>query len=72
MEYGSLRRVVDSLFSTTAIKEVACMAQMPLRMAWDGDGGYMFRQLERTVSSAAILIAGVCPVPAGERDPFVR
>lgn len=71
-EYGSLRRVVDSLFSTTAMKEVACMAQMPSRTAWDGDGGYMFRQLERTVSSAAILIAGVCPVPAGERDPFVR
>ncbi|CAM9541310.1 unnamed protein product, partial [Laminaria digitata] len=72
--YGSLRRVVDSLFSTTAMKEVACMAQMPSRTAWggDGDGGYMFRQLERTVSSAAILIAGVCPVPAGERDPFVR
>lgn len=71
-EYGSLRRVVDSLFSTTAMKEVACMAQMPSRAAWDGDDGYMFRQLERTVSSAAILIAGVCPVPAGERDPFVR
>ena len=71
-EYGSLRRVVDSLFSTTAMKEVACMAQMPSRTAWDGDDGYMFRQLERTVSSAAILIAGVCPVPAGERNPFVR
>ena len=71
--HGSLRRVVDSLFSTTAMKEVACMAQMPSRTAWvEDDGGYMFRQLERTVSSAAVLIAGVCPVPAGERDPFVR
>lgn len=69
---GPLRRVADSLLSTTAIKEVACMAQMPSRAAWTGDDGAMYRYLERTVSSAAILVASVCPVPAGERDPFER
>lgn len=69
---GPLRRVADSLLSTTAIKEVACMAQMPSKTAWTGDDGAMYRYLERTVSSAAILIASVCPVPAEERDPFER
>lgn len=72
VEHGPLRRVADSLVSTTAINEVACMAQMPSRAAWTGDEGFMYRHLERTVSSAAILVAGVCPVPAGERDPFTR
>ncbi|CAM9883661.1 unnamed protein product [Scytosiphon promiscuus] len=72
VDHGPLRRVADSLLSTTAINEVACIAQMPSRAAWAGDGGFMYRHLERTVSSAAILIAGVCPVPAGERDPFTR
>eukprot|EP00903_Cladosiphon_okamuranus_P010713 g10125.t1 len=71
-DHGPLRRVADSLISTTAINEVACMAQMPSRAAWTGDEGFMYRHLERTVSSAAILVAGVCPVPAGERDPFTR
>ncbi|CAM9096960.1 unnamed protein product, partial [Hapterophycus canaliculatus] len=72
VDHGLLRRVADSLLSTTAINEVACLAQMPSRAAWTGDDGVMYRHLERTVSSAAILIAGVCPVPAGERDPFTR
>ena len=72
VDHGPLRRVADSLISTTAINEVACMAQMPSRAAWAGDEGLMYRHLERTVSSAAILVAGVCPVPAGERDPFTR
>lgn len=72
VDHGPLRRVADSLISTTAINEVACMAQMPSRAAWAGDEGFMYRHLERTVSSAAILVAGVCPVPAGERDPFTR
>lgn len=71
-DHGPLRRVADSLISTTAINEVACMAQMPSRASWAGDDGGMYQHLERTVSSAAILIAGVCPVPAGERDPFSR
>lgn len=66
---GPLRRVADSLLSTTAIKEVACLAQMPSKA---GDDGVMYRYLERTVSSAAILVASVCPVPAGERGPFER
>lgn len=69
---GPLRRVADSLISTTAMNEVACMAQMPSRTAWEGDDGFMYRRLERTVSSAAILIASICPVPSGERDPFSR
>lgn len=69
---GPLRRVADSLISTTAINELACLAQMPSKTAWSGDGGFMYRHLEQTVSSAAILIASVCPVPAGERDPFSR
>ncbi|CAM9250431.1 unnamed protein product [Ectocarpus fasciculatus] len=72
VDHGPLRRVADSLLSTTAINEVACLAQMPSRAAWAGDEGHMYRHLERTVSSAAILIAGVCPVPAGERNPFSR
>eukprot|EP00752_Nemacystus_decipiens_P010681 g9512.t1 len=72
VDHGPLRRVADSLISTTAINEVASMAQMPSRAAWAGDEGSMFRHLERTVSSAAILVAGICPVPAGERDPFTR
>lgn len=72
VDHGPLRRVADSLLSTTAIKEVACIAQMPSRAAWAGDEDFMYRHLERTVSSAAILVAGVCPVPAGERDPFTR
>lgn len=72
LDHGPLRRVADSLISTTAINEVACMAQMPSRAAWTGDEGFMYVHLERTVSSAAILVAGVCPVPAGERDPFTR
>ncbi|CAM9322764.1 unnamed protein product [Ectocarpus sp. 4 AP-2014] len=72
VDHGPLRRVADSLLSTTAINEVACLAQMPSRAAWAGDEGHMYRHLERTVSSAAVLIAGVCPVPAGERDPFTR
>lgn len=72
VNHGPLRRVADSLISTTAINEVACIAQMPSRAAWAGDEGFMYRHLERTVSSAAILVAGVCPVPAGERDPFTR
>ncbi|CAM9105103.1 unnamed protein product [Ectocarpus sp. 13 AM-2016] len=72
VDHGRLRRVADSLLSTTAINEVACLAQMPSRAAWAGDEGHMYRHLERTVSSAAILVAGVCPVPAGERDPFTR
>lgn len=70
--HGPLRRVADSLLSTTAINEVACIAQMPSRAAWTGDEDFMYRHLERTVGSAAILVAGVCPVPAGERDPFTR
>lgn len=72
VDHGPLRRVADSLLSTTAINEVACLAQMPSRAAWAGDEGHMYRHLERTVSTAAILVAGVCPVPAGERDPFTR
>lgn len=72
VDHGPLRRVADSLISTTAINEVACMAQMPSRAAWTGDEDFMYRHLERTVSSAAILVAGVCPVPAEERDPFTR
>lgn len=72
VDHGYLRRVADSLISTTAINEVACLAQMPSRATWAGDEAFMYRHLERTVSSAAILVAGVCPVPAGERDPFTR
>ena len=72
VDHGPLRRVADSLISTTAINEVACLAQMPSRLAWAGDEAFMYRYLERTVSSAAILVAGVCPVPAAERDPFTR
>lgn len=70
--HGALRRVADSLLSTSAINEVACMAQMPSRAALVGDEGVMYRHLERTVISAAMLIASVCPVPASERDPFTR
>lgn len=70
--HGPLRRVADSLLSTAAINEVACMAQMPARAGWAGEDAFMYRHLERTVSSAAILIASVCPVPAVERDPFTR
>lgn len=70
--HGALRRVVDSLLSTSAINEVACMAQIPSRGAWVGDEEPMYRHLERTVSAAAVLIASVCPVPASERDPITR
>lgn len=70
--YGAPRRVVDCLLSTSAINEVACMAQMPSRGARVGDEGPMYWHLERTVSAAALLIASVCPVPASERDPFTR
>lgn len=72
IDHGPLRRVTDSLFLTTAIKEVACMAQMPSRAAWLGESDCMYRHLERTAISAAILIASICPIPASERDPFTR
>lgn len=72
MNHGPLRRVMDSLFSTTAIKEVACMAQMPSRAAWLGESDCMYRHLERSVISAAILISSICPTPASERDAFTR
>lgn len=70
--HGALRRVADGLLSTSAINEVARMAQMPSKGAWVGDEGSMYRHLERTVSFAALLIGSICPVPAGERDPFTR
>lgn len=72
IDHGPLRRVMDTLFLTTAIKEVACMAQMPSRAAWIGESDYMYRHLERTAISAAILIASICPIPASELDPFTR
>lgn len=70
--HGALKRVADSLISTSAINEVACVAQMPSRAGSIGGDASMRQYLERTVSSAAVLIASVCPVPASERDPFVR
>lgn len=71
-EQGALRMVADCLLSTSAINEVACMAQMPSKGTWLGEERSVYRHLEKTVSSAALLIASICPVPAGERDPFTR
>ncbi|CAM9464946.1 unnamed protein product, partial [Choristocarpus tenellus] len=63
----SLWRVADCLLTTGVIKQVASLSQMPSRTS-----GSMYLHLVKCVSCAAILVANVCPVPSGERDPFTR
>ncbi|CAM9544466.1 unnamed protein product [Chrysoparadoxa australica] len=64
---NALRQVADCLISTASLNEVAAMLQLP-----NFDNSPMYFQLARSVQFAALLAANLCPIPAGERDPFTK